>query len=135
MNITITDKHIDFTGSNKSYGHFPYIQSGLYTTNLMYYNFDTGELATLSFYCGPKGGYYFQFPNGTRKTYNYYDIDRFSPSGIVTIFRSGKLSEFLPKFVKYTTNYINTHANLLTRGQARLTHLQQLVSTYPEMLV
>ena len=131
MTFKLTDTHIDFAGKPGYPGHLN-LKPGIYTTNLLYYNWDSGELASLSIYCGPKGGYYFQFSNGSRKLCNYHDIDNFSPSGSVTIFQATKLSDFLPAFIKHATTYIETHSRLLARGQARLIHLQQLANAHPE---
>lgn len=132
MTFKLTDTHIDFSGDPGYPGRFNLMCGTVYTTNLMYYSWDSGELASLSIYCGPKGGYYFQFSDGSRRPYRPHDINYFSSSGSAVVFQSSKLAEFLPKFIKHTTTYIETHTRLLARGQARLTHLQQLANTHPE---
>ena len=134
MTFKLTNNHIDFDGSPGYPGYID-LKPGTYTTNLLYYNWDSGELAPLSIYCGPKGGYYFQFSDNSRKPYNCHDINYFSPSGTITIFQSSKLSSFLPTFIKHATTYVETHSRLLARGQARLAHLQQLANTYPETII
>lgn len=132
MTFKLTNNHIDFMGPAGYPGYFNLKPGKIYTTNLLYYNWDSGELASLTIYCGPKGGYYFQFSDGSRKTYNHYDIDNFSPSSSTTIFQATKLSDFLPIFIKHATTYVETHTRLLARGKARLIHLQQLANVHPE---
>lgn len=134
MTFKLTNNHIDFDGSPGYPGYID-LKPGIYTTNLLYYNWDSGELASLSIYCGPKKGYYFQFSDNSRKPYGYQDIDNFSPSGSVTIFQTSKLSSFLPTFINHATTYVETHSRLLTRGQARLAHLQQLANIHPEAFI
>ena len=131
MTFKLTNNHIDFTGP-AGYPGYLGLKPGIYTTNLMYYNWDSGELAALSIYCGPKSGYYFQFSDNSRKAYNPHDINYFSPSSSTTIFQATKLSDFLPVFINHATTYVETHSRLLARGQARLTHLQQLANIHPE---
>lgn len=135
MAHTITDTHIEF-GASAAYYYTPNLKfSTTYTTNLMYFNWNTGELAPLSIYCGPKGWRSFQFSDGSRKPYNYHDINYLGLSGSVTIFTTDKFSTFLPAFVKATNEQISNHSRLLARHQARLTHLQSLTDTYPEAFI
>ena len=135
MAHTITNTHINFDTS-VGYYYAPDLKlSTTYTTNLMYFNWSTGELAPLSIYCGPKGGRSFQFSDGSRKPYNYHDINNLGLSSSVTIFTTDKFSTFLPAFVKSTNEQISNHSHLLAKHQARLTHLQSLADTYPEAFV
>ena len=135
MAHTITDTHIDFDTSVSYYVYLALKPSTTYTTNLMYFNWSTGELAPLSIYCGPRGGYYFQFSNNSRKPYSYSDINVFTVGASVTIFTTSNLSRFLPAFTNATNEHISTHSRLLAKHQARLTHLQSLADTHPEAFV
>ena len=136
MAHTITNTHIEFGGSYSGYpGPLTLKRSTLYTTNLMYYNWNTGELASLFIYCGPKGGHSCQFSNGSRKPFFYSDIDTFTTAGSTVIFRAENLQKFLPAFIKATTEQISIHSRLLTKHQTRLAALQSLTETHPEAFI
>lgn len=135
MAHTITDTHIDFDAFVSYYVYLDLKPSTTYTTNLMYFNWSTGELAPLSIYCGPRGGYYFQFSDNSRKPYSYSDINVFTVGASVTIFTTSNLSRFLPVFINATNEQISTHSRLLAKHQARLTHLQSLADIHPEAFV
>ena len=135
MTHTITNTHIYFD-SNPGYPSRLNLKfSTIYTTNLMYFNWETGELAPLSIYCGPRGGYYFQFSDNSRKPYSYSDINVFTVGASITIFTASNLSRFLPSFIEATNKHISTYSRLLAKHQTRLTALQSLTETHPEAFI
>ena len=121
-------------------GYSDYISSlkpGLYDSNLLSFNWETGDFAPVQIHVGRLGGIYFQLLDGKRISYTSYRVarpDAYSKSG-VTIFLSSDLSKFLPAFLTYATDYVNRHSRLLAKGQATLTHLQSLASVYPEYIL
>lgn len=133
MTITVTNKHIDITDSG--YCTLPTISPGIYTTNLLYYNWNSGELAPALISCGAKGGWSFQFSDKSKKKFSYSDINRLYYGTSVIIFESTKLQEFLPHIIKSTAEYVTTYSKLLAKAKDRLTHLEQLASNHPEAFV
>ena len=135
MTFKLTNNHIDFIGPAGYPGYLNLKASTTYTTNLLYFDWQTGELAPLSIYCGPREGYYFQFSDNSRKPYSYSDINCFNVGTSVTIFASSKLPELLLSFIKATNEQISTHSRLLAKHQARLASLQSLANTHPEAFI
>ncbi len=121
-------------------GYSDYITSlkpGLYDTNLLSFNWETGDFVPVQIHVGRLGGIYFQLPDGKRISYVSYRVafpSSYSKSG-TTIFLASDLSKFLPAFLTYATDYVNRHSRLLAKGQATLTHLQLLASVYPEHIL
>jgi hypothetical protein len=121
-------------------GYSDYISAlkpGLYDANLLSFNWETGDFAPVQIHVGRLGGVYFQLPDGKRISYTTYRVaypSAYSKSG-TTIFLSSDLSKFLPAFLNYAADYVNRHSRLLAKGQATLTHLQSLASTYPEYIL